>query len=107
MTDARDDGLIRCPTCAATQPPAAECRRCKCDLNLYVATLDCRRSWKRLLLRRLREHRYDDAMQAARHYAALSPDDNVARWIAVTHLLAGRFAAALAACHGVPADHDD
>jgi hypothetical protein len=71
-----------------------------------LATLDCRRSWKRLLLRRLREQRYDDALQAARHYAALSPDDNVARWITVTHLLAGRFAAALVACQGVPTDRN-
>ena len=107
MTDAQDDRCIRCPTCAATQPPAAECRRCKCDLSLYLATLDHCRWWKCLLLRRLRDRRYDDAMQAARHYATLSPDNDVARWIAVAHLLSGRFAAALAAYHCVSTASDE
>ncbi|MHB0958115.1 MAG: tetratricopeptide repeat protein [Pirellulaceae bacterium] len=95
MTDVHDDGLIHCPTCAAAQPAAAECRRCKCDLNLYLDTLGRRRAWKRVLLQRLRDHRYDEAMQAARHYATLSPDSDAARWIAVILLLSGRFAAAV------------
>ena len=107
MTGAQDDGLIRCPTCAASQPPAAECRRCKCDLDLYLAALAGCRSWKRIMLRQLRERRYDDALQAARHYATLSPDHDAVRWIAVIHLLAGRFAAALATCQSVSADRGE
>jgi hypothetical protein len=96
MTNSPDDGLIRCPTCTASQPPAAECRRCKCDLDLYLATLDNCRAWRRMMLRQLRVGRYDDALQAARHYATLSPDSDAIRWIAVIHLRSGRFAAALA-----------
>ena len=102
MSDVSDDSLIRCPTCAATQPAASTCRRCKCDLDLYLAALECHRGWKQLILQRLRDQRYEESLQAARHYATLSPDHDVVRWIAVAHLLSGNFIAALAACECAP-----
>lgn len=97
MLDSTDVDQIRCPTCAATQPPAAECRRCKCDLSLYLATLRSCHWWKRRALESLREERYDEAFQAAEQYATLTPDRNAVRWMAVARLLQGRFGEALSA----------
>ena len=95
MRDSTDADQIRCPTCAAIQSLAAECRRCKCDLSLFLATLQSCRWWKRQVLEALREGRYDEAVQAAQQYATLSPDRDAVRWIAVARLLQGRFADAL------------
>lgn len=97
MLDPADNKPIRCPTCGAHQPPAAECRRCKCDLQLYVASLQSCQWWRRQVLERLRDKRFDEALQAARHYATLSPDSDAARWIGVIQLLRGSFAQALSA----------
>lgn len=102
MSDVADDNLIGCPTCAATQPPAPACRRCKCDLTLYLATLERRDWWRQLILQRLRDRRYEEALQAAHQYTTLSPDHDVVRWIAVAHLLSGNFIAALTACEHAP-----
>jgi hypothetical protein len=97
MSDVLEDSLIRCPTCTATQPPAPACRRCKCDLSLYLATLDGCRQWRQLILQQLGDRRYEQALEAARQYATLSPDHDVARWIAIAHLLSGNFLAAVTA----------
>lgn len=97
MLDLADNKPIRCPTCGANQPRAAECRRCKCDLNLYVTTLQSCQWWKRQVLERLRDGRFDEALRAARHYATLSPDPDAARWIAVIQLLRGSYSEALSA----------
>lgn len=102
MIDSLNPDLIRCPTCAATQEPGAECRRCKCDLSLYLAALERCQEWKRQTLSALRDGRYDDALEAAHHYATLSPDRDATRWIAVAQLLSGDFAAARATCERVP-----
>ena len=96
MTNPADQDLVRCPTCTATQAPAAECRRCKCDLGLYIAALAQCRLWKRHTLQALRDGHYDEALEAAHRYARLSPDRDAARWITVAHLLRGDYAAALA-----------
>jgi hypothetical protein len=96
MTTAADQDLVRCPTCTATQPAAAECRRCKCDLTLYVAALAQCRMWKQRTLQALHHGRYDEALEAAYRYANLSPDRDAGRWIAIAHLLRGDFAAARA-----------
>jgi hypothetical protein len=94
MTTAADPDIVRCPTCTATQPAAAECRRCKCDLTLYVAALAQCRIWKRRTLQALRDGRCDEALAAAYRYASLSPDRDASRWIAIAYLLRGDFAAA-------------
>ncbi len=99
MLDSLDADQIKCPTCAAAQPPAAECRRCKCDLSMYVAMLRSRRQWKRRVLTALSEERYDDAIHAAQQYATLSPDHDAVRWTAVAYLLQGQFAEALSTLH--------
>lgn len=98
MLDSIDGDQIKCPTCAATQSLAAECRRCKCDLSMYVAALRSRRWWKHRVLTALSEQRYDEAIHAAQHYAAFSPDRDALRWTAVAYLLQGRFAEALSTC---------
>lgn len=95
MLDPIDDDQIKCPTCAATQPPAAECRRCKCDLSMYVAALRSRHGWKHRVLTALSEERYDEAIYAAQQYATITPDRDARRWTAVAYLLQGRFAEAL------------
>ncbi len=95
MTTVADQDLVRCPTCTARQTPAAECRRCKCDLTLYVAALAQCGWWRQRALRALRDGRYDEALEAAHRYASLSPDRDAARWIAVAHLLRGDYGAAL------------
>lgn len=89
--------LLRCPTCSAAQAASAECRRCKCDLSLYVAALEHRRACRQRTLAALRAGRYDEALDAAHQYAALTPDQDAVRWIAVAHALSGDFAAALRA----------
>jgi hypothetical protein len=95
MLNSTNADQIRCPTCAATQSPAAECRRCKCDLSLYLTTLRSCQWWKRQVLVALREGRYDHAVQAAQQYATLTPDRDAVRWIAVARLLQCRFEEAL------------
>lgn len=95
---------IRCPTCGARQAPSAECRRCKCDLDLYVSALDERERWRFETLRRLRDAEYSEAVNAARRCWSLSPDEDAARLLAVASLLAGRFYDALETCELAPSE---
>jgi len=89
---------MRCPTCRAVQEPSPECRRCKCNLSLLIATLDHQRALHRAVLRELRERRYAAALELARRRWTLSPDATAARLLSVCHLVRGHFQAALAAC---------
>ena len=89
-----EDVQIRCPTCGAAQPAAAECRRCKCDLGLYQSLLLERRRLKLVALRFLRDGAYAAAANVAERYRAVSPDQDGLRLAAVAYVLDGRYDAA-------------
>jgi len=86
---------LRCPTCGARQAPSAECRRCRCDLSLLLATIEHQRALHRRVLRDLRDGRFAEALRTARRRAEVSPDRDAARLLAVCHLFEGNFRAAL------------
>jgi hypothetical protein len=86
-----------CPTCGAAQQPADECRRCKCDLRLFRRFWERRLAWRRWTLHHLRHGRFEAALAAARRYWSERHDDDAARLLSVTNVLAGRWPAALAA----------
>jgi hypothetical protein len=90
-----EDVHIYCPTCGAAQPAAAECRRCKCDLGLYVAALRERERSRVIALGLVREGAYSAAAEAASRYRAVSPDQDARRLVAVACLLAGRYDVAM------------
>ena len=87
---------FRCPTCGAAQNISSECRRCKCDLSLVAALHGQRQAARRETLRALRDGRPDEALLSARRLSTIAPDADAARYLAVCHLLQGRYAAALA-----------
>jgi tetratricopeptide (TPR) repeat protein len=87
---------LKCPTCGAAQTLSDECRRCKCDLSLVAAVLRQQRDARRDTVRCLRAGRHKQALQAARRLWAIAPDAEAARYLAVCHLLLGRYAAAIA-----------
>ncbi|MEQ8787727.1 MAG: tetratricopeptide repeat protein [Pirellulaceae bacterium] len=87
---------LKCPTCGAGQSLADECRRCKCDLSLVAAVLRRREESRRETLTLLRAGRLNEALRAARRLWAIAPDADASRYLAVCHLLKGRYAAALA-----------
>lgn len=95
-----DESTLRCPTCGARQAPSAECRRCRCDLSLLLATLEYQRALHRRTLRGLCDGRLADALRTARRRAELSPDRDAARLLAVCHLFGGNFRAALDLAEG-------
>ena len=87
---------IRCPTCNATQPPSPECRRCKCDLTWYSTLVVDRERMRRTILQRLRAGDYTDAALQAWILLQLSPDPDTLRLVAISQLLAGDQATAMA-----------
>jgi Flp pilus assembly protein TadD len=87
--------MLRCPTCRARQEPAAECRRCRCDLSLVTAALGQQRALRAAYLEQLQAGRYAVAVHTARQLWELSPDETAARQLAVAYLLCGRYRAAL------------
>ncbi len=86
---------IRCPTCRARQAMSDECRRCKCDLTMFVTAIRHRQQVKRQCLTHLRDGEFDQALVAAQQHCKLSSDKEASRLLAVTLLLTGRFKAAL------------
>ncbi|QDU98738.1 hypothetical protein [Lignipirellula cremea] len=88
------DAALRCPTCGAAQPWQPECRRCRCDLTLYVATLQEADRWRQLALRSLQQGQYEAAVDAAQRCEAIQPGPAATRLLAVANLLAGRYTAA-------------
>ncbi len=86
---------FRCPTCNARQEPSPECRRCKCDLTLLLASLQrCQRLYD-CCLRSLGDKDLDAAERLAIQRWELAPDQDAARLLAITYLLQGRYQAAL------------
>lgn len=86
---------FRCPTCNARQEPSPECRRCKCDLTLLLASLQrCQRLYEGGL-RCLADRDLDAAERLALQRWELAPDQDAARLLAITYLLQGRYQAAL------------
>ena len=50
----------------------------------------------------MRDGHFADALTAAEHAHSLQPDEDARRLLAVAHLLAGRYAAAVALAEGKP-----
>ena len=94
-TPSTQPDTLRCPTCGARQVVALECRRCKCDLSLVVAALRQSEALAKQCCRLLRESRFSEAESVARRLAELTPNADAARYLAVCHLLLGRFQSAL------------
>lgn len=90
---------VPCPCCKASNEAGAACRRCKADLTLLFA-VDGQRA---ALVERARAlaaaGRIPDAIAALDQAARLRRGGDVARTRAAALLLAGQFAAALAAYH--------
>ena len=86
---------IRCPTCHATQHPATECRRCKCDLSLQRMCIEQQLQLRQRILRQIYAGHYPSAAHAAWLLLQLSSDADTLRLVAVTQLLAGDFATAV------------
>jgi hypothetical protein len=86
---------IHCPTCNATQHPATECRRCKCDLSLHRMCIEQQLLLRQRILRQLHAGHYPAAAHAAWLLLQLSSDADTLRLVAVTQLLAGDFATAV------------
>ena len=104
MTSSPPDRLAEaemiCPTCNARQEWSEQCRRCKCDLSTMRRVWRMGRQARRSCLLDLRAGRIATAVEHARRYAALSCDEDSARLLAVSHLLAGDWPQALAAASG-------
>jgi hypothetical protein len=96
---------LKCPTCGAAQTLSDECRRCKCDLSLVAAVLRQQQEARQETVRCLRAGRRKQALRAAQHLWAIAPDADSARYLAVCHLLEGRYAAALAVYDTVRSSH--
>ena len=86
---------FRCPTCGARQTPAAECRRCKCDLQLVVGLRDEADMLHGMYLRCLEAGEYHQALDCAIRRCQLAPDETARRLLAVAYLHLGRYQAAL------------
>jgi len=97
-TNSMDASAFRCPTCGARQGLSAECRRCKCDLHLVVDVYRQAAALRESCLRHLRDGNWRDALEAAAERHALSPDGVSRRLLAVSHLRAGEYHAALDLC---------
>jgi hypothetical protein len=92
---------ITCPCCRAANETGPACRRCKADLSLLFAVAD-RRGF---LVSEAREFaargKFAEAVRSLEEAAALRAGDDVRRLTAAVRLLAGQYAAALAAYDGL------
>ena len=86
---------MNCPTCGAEQPQSDECRRCKSDLSELRAVWLASRQARTRCLRDLKTGDFHRALDHARRGAALNPDQDASRLLAVCHLLAGERRTAL------------
>jgi hypothetical protein len=82
-------GMMRCPTCRATQPWSDVCRRCKSDLVLLRELAEEYASSRQRCLANLRDGRIEAALDAARQCIELRNDADAQRLAAVCELLAG------------------
>ncbi len=92
---------IACPCCRAANETGPTCRRCRADLSLLFAVAD-RRGFLLSEARRLvAEGKFADAVRSLDEAAALRAGGDVRRLRAAALLLAGEYAAALAAYDGL------
>jgi len=90
------DESLNCPTCGALQQWSDECRRCKCDLSLLRDIWREGQLAKGNCLSHLRAGNIRCALRAAQRSAAMVPDDDTKRLLAVCHLLLSDWSSALA-----------
>ncbi|WP_074309153.1 hypothetical protein [Singulisphaera sp. GP187] len=93
---------VRCPTCRLTQERSDTCRRCKSDLRLLNEAAESARRTRRRCLKALRAGHRREALRLAGHYHWLHPTADSRRLMALTALLSGDWANALALAHDLP-----
>jgi len=86
---------LNCPTCGARQQWSDECRRCRCDLSLLHDIWREGENAKRNCLIHLRGGDIRNALQAAQRGAAINPNDDTKRLLAICYLLLGDWSRAL------------
>jgi hypothetical protein len=92
---------VTCPCCRAANDAGPSCRRCKADLSLLFAVAD-RRGYLVSEARNLvAQGKYAESLRSLEQAAALRAGDDVRRLSAAVRLLAGQYAAALAAYDGL------
>lgn len=92
---------LSCPCCRAANDTGPACRRCKADLSLLFAVAD-RRGFLVSEARKLAaKGKFAEALRSLEEAAALRAGDDVRRLSAAVRLLAGDYAAALAAYDGL------
>lgn len=94
--------ILVCPTCNAEQAWSDTCRRCKCDLDLYVRSLQMRENLHQTCLRAIHRGNIQNAISLARRLWELSPDEDAARLLAVCMASVGHMSVVeqLLASHG-------
>jgi hypothetical protein len=97
LHDSSTQDVMSCPTCKARQEWSDECRRCKCDLSMLHQVWMSGRQLRQRCLCALRNDQLPAARAFAERYASLLPSDDAFRLLAVCHLLASDWPAALAA----------
>ncbi|HET6573485.1 MAG TPA: hypothetical protein VFG68_07780 [Fimbriiglobus sp.] len=97
---------ILCPCCRASNDTGLACRRCKADLSLLFAVAD-RRGFLVSEARNLAaQGKYAESLRSLGEAAALRAGDDVRRLSAAVRLLAGQYAAALAAYYELANEPD-
>ena len=95
--------ILVCPTCNAEQAWSDTCRRCKCDLELYIRSLQLREELHQMCLRAIHRGDMQQAISRARKLWELSPDQDSARLLAVCMASIGR----MSVVEQLLAAHDD
>jgi hypothetical protein len=92
---------VTCPCCRAGNDVGPTCRRCKADLSLLFAVADRREHLVSEARNLAAWGKYAEALRSLEEAAALRAGDDVRRLSAALRLLAGQYAAALAAYDGM------
>ncbi len=92
---------ITCPCCRAANDAGPLCRRCKADLSLLFAVADRRGFLVSEARKFAARGKFAEAVRSLQEAAALRAGDDVRRLTAAVRLLAGEYAAALAAYDGL------
>src|SRR5689334_14157205 len=92
---------ITCPCCRAANDVGPNCRRCKADLSLLFAVADRRGFLVSEARKFAARGKFAEAVRSLEEAAALRAGDDVRRLTAAVRLLAGQYAAALAAYDGL------
>ncbi|MCE9532723.1 MAG: hypothetical protein K8T89_16625, partial [Planctomycetes bacterium] len=82
---------LPCPVCKAENDAGPACRRCKADLTMLFTIEEQRAQTLGDAQRSFAAGKYTEAYTSARHANELRPGPDVARWLAVLHLIHGHF----------------